>query len=141
MADFGEVDVAHRLAEIELRGGLDAIVAAAEIGAVEIELEDFLLAQPRLDPQGQEGLMHLAADGALRRQEEVLRHLLGNRRTALHHVIGPGILDDGAQRADDVDAEMLEEARIFGGERRLDQIAAESRPAEWRRPGGCRAGR
>ena len=117
---FGQRDVAHRLAEIKLRSRLDAIVAAAKIGAVEIELEDFLLAQPRLDPQRQEGLMHLAADGALGREEQVLGHLLGERRTALHHIIGPGVLHDGAERADDIDAEMLEEARILGGQHRLD---------------------
>ena len=119
---LGQRDVPHRLAEIELRGGLDAIVAAAEVGAVEIELQDFLLRQPRFEPQGEEGLMHLAADGALRRQEQVLGHLLGEGRAALHHVVRTRILDDGAQRADHVDAEMVEEARILGGQHRLDHL-------------------
>ena len=66
--------------------------------------------------------MDLALDGALGRQEQVLRHLLGDRRAALHHVIGARVLDDGAQGAHDVDAEMLVEARILGGERGVDDI-------------------
>ena len=58
---FREIHVADRLAEIKLRRRFDAIVAAAQIGAVEIELEDFVLGEPRLDPQREEGLMDLAA--------------------------------------------------------------------------------
>ena len=66
--------------------------------------------------------MHLAADGALGAEEEVLRHLLGEGRAALHHVIGPRVLHDGAERADDIDAEVFEEAGILGGEHRLDHV-------------------
>ena len=115
-------DVTHRLAEIELRGRLDAIGTAAEVGTVEIELEDLLLGEAGLDPDRQEGLVHLAADGALGAEEQVLRHLLGERGAALHHVIGARVLDDGAEGADHVDAEMVEEARILGGQHRLDHV-------------------
>ena len=64
--------------------------------------------------------MHLAPDGALGREEQVLGHLLGERGAALHHVIGAGILHDGAERADHVHAEMIEEACILGCQHRLD---------------------
>ena len=40
---FREIDVADGFAEIELRRRFHAVVAAAQIGAVEIELQDFLL--------------------------------------------------------------------------------------------------
>ena len=50
MARFGQVHVARRLAEIILRRRVDAEGAAAHIGAVEIELEDLVLGQARLQP-------------------------------------------------------------------------------------------
>ena len=65
--------------------------------------------------------MHFPADGAFRAEEKVLGDLLGQRRAALHHGVGPGVLDDRAHRADDVDPEMLEEAGVFRGKHRLDQ--------------------
>ena len=48
---LGEVDVPDRLAEIELGRRRDAERAAAHIGAVEIELQDFLLGQIGLQPE------------------------------------------------------------------------------------------
>ncbi len=42
---FGEREIAHRFAEIELRGRLHAEGAAAEIGAVEIKPQDLALRQ------------------------------------------------------------------------------------------------
>ena len=66
--------------------------------------------------------MHLAADGALRRKKQVLRHLLGDRRTALYHAVGAGVLHDGTQRAEHVNTEVIEEAGIFGCQHGLDQL-------------------
>ena len=44
------------------------------------------------------------------------------RRAALHHLVGARVLEQRAGSADDVDAEVLEEAAVLGGERRLDQV-------------------
>ena len=68
------------------------------------------------------GLLDLALDRALGRQEQVLGELLGERRAALHHLVGVGVLDQRAGGAEEVDAEVLEEAPILGGERRLDEM-------------------
>ncbi len=122
---LGEVHVARRFAEIVLRGGVDAERAAAHIGAVEIELEDLVLRQVGLQPYRQVGLLHLALDGPLVAEKQVLGELLGDRGAALDHAAGPRIGGDGAQRAGDVDAEMLVEAPVLGGERRLDQVVGE----------------
>ena len=62
---FREIDVARRLVEVEMRRAVDAEGAAAHIGAVEIELEDFVLGQPGFQPDRQERLVDLALDGAL----------------------------------------------------------------------------
>jgi hypothetical protein len=117
---FGERYVAHRFSEIIQRRGVDAEGAAAEIGTVEVELEDFVLGEPRLQPQREEGFVDLALDSALVRQEQVLGELLGDGGPALHHAAGLGI---GHQRADgavEVDAEMLVEAPILGRQSCLD---------------------
>ena len=93
---FREIDVAHRLVEIEMRRAVDAEGAAAHIGAVEIEFQDLVLGEPRLQPDRQEGFVDLALDGALVGQEQVLGELLGDRRAALADAAG---LRVGHQRA------------------------------------------
>ena len=119
---FRQIDVAHRLVEVEMRRAVDAEGAAAHIGAVEIELQDFVLGEPRLQPDRQKRLVDLALDGALVAQEQVFRQLLGDRRTALAHPAGLRVGDQRARGAGDVDAEMVVEAAVLGRQRRLDQI-------------------
>ena len=119
---LGEGQVLDALAEIEIGRGRDAERAAAHIGAVEIELQDLLLRQVGLEPQRQEGLLDLALDGALVGQEQVLGELLGDGGAALHHRIGAHVLLHGAEQAEEIDAEMVEEAAVLGGEHRLDDM-------------------
>ena len=45
-----------------------------------------------------------------------------DRRAALHHAAGARVGQQRAERAGDVDAEMLVEAAVFGRQRRLDQV-------------------
>ena len=73
---FRQRDVAHRFSEIELRSRFDAIGAAAQIGAVEIEFQDFLFRQACFDPQRQESFVHFSLQGARGRKKEILGHLL-----------------------------------------------------------------
>ncbi len=122
---FREVHVARGFVEVILRGRVDAEGAAAHVGAVEIKLQDLVLGEPRLQPHGEEGFLHLALDGALVVEEQVLRELLGERGAALHHAAGLGVGQHGAEGAGDVDAEMLVEAPVFGREHRLDQVIGE----------------
>ena len=76
---FGEVHVLRGLVEVVLRRRVHPEGAAAHIGAVEIELEDLVLGEPRLQPDREERLLHLALDGALVVQEQVLGELLRDR--------------------------------------------------------------
>src|SRR6478609_3001386 len=98
------------MTEIELRGSLDAERTAAEIGAVEVEFQDLALGEARLEQEGEVGLLDLALNGALGRQEQVLGELLRQGRAALDDLVGLGVDDQGAGRAEEVDAEVLEEA-------------------------------
>ena len=119
---FRQIHVARRFVEIVMRRRVHAERAGAEIGALEIELEDVVFRKPRFQPQRQKGLAHLALDRALVRQEQVLGELLRDGGAALHHAAGARIGEQRAEGAGDVDAEVLVEAPVFRGERRLDQM-------------------
>ena len=68
------------VAEEAARGGVDAIGAAAEIDAVEIELEDLVLGELALQRQRQDRFLDLAPEAAVVGQEDVARELLGDGR-------------------------------------------------------------
>ena len=90
--------LARGLAEIALRGGVDAIGACAEIDAVEIELENLGLGELALEPERQHQLLQLAREGALLGQEQVLGELLGDGRAALRYAAAAQVGDSGAQQ-------------------------------------------
>src|SRR5258708_35742935 len=105
-----------------MRGAIDAEGAAAHIGAVEIELQNLVLGEPRLQPDRKKRFLDLALDGALVVQEQVFRELLGDRRAALPYAAGLGVGQQRPCGAGDVDAEMVVEAAVLGGQRRPGQI-------------------
>ncbi len=121
MADFGEIDLPHRLTEVVLRGGLDAEGAASHVGAVKIELQDLALGEAALQQHRQEGFLDLTLQGAFGRQEQILGHLLRDRRATLDDFVRLQVGRQRAKRAEDIDAPVLEEAAILGGQRRLDE--------------------
>ena len=107
----------HRLVEIEQRRRGHAIGADAEIDFVEIEFEDLLLGEGPLDLHREKGFLELARKRQLIRQEEVLRHLLGDGRGALRTPSAAVVLYIGYERARDageVDPVMLVEVFVFG---------------------------
>ena len=119
---FRQRNVTDVLAEVELGGRLHAERAAAHISAVEIEFQDLALGQMRLEPHGQKRFLDLALDGALVRQEQVFGELLRNGRTALHHARRARVDRQRTEEPDRIDAQMVPEAAVLGGERGLDQI-------------------
>ena len=119
---FGQRQVARRFAEVEIRRRLHAERAAAHVSAVEIELEDLVLGEMGLQPEGEEGLVDLALERALVGEEQVLGELLGERRAALHRAGGAGVDGQRAGGADRVDAPMVIEAAILGGDQRLNEV-------------------
>jgi hypothetical protein len=78
--------------EIARGGGFDPVSARAEIDAVQVHLQDLVLGVFGLQPEREDDLLHLALDGALRRQEHVFRKLLRQRRAAFDHPAGEKIL-------------------------------------------------
>ena len=95
---FRQIDVARRLVEVVARRRVHAEGAAAHIGAVEIELEDLVLGQPRFQPQREKRLLDLAVERALVAQEQVLGELLGDGGAALHDAAGARVGHHGARK-------------------------------------------
>src|SRR5690606_3106343 len=119
---LGEREILDLLIEVEIGSGGDAEGAAAEIGAVEIELKDFLLAEIGLKPCGEEGFLDLALDCALICEEQVFGQLLRDRRAALDDRVRTHVFRQCAGEPDEIDSEMLEEAPVLGCENGLDDM-------------------
>ncbi len=104
------------MAEELARRRIHAIGPGAQIHPVQIDGEDLVLAQPMLQPEGEQQFLHLALERTLRCQEQVLRHLLGNGAAALHDPSGPQVDVGRPRQADDVEPEMIVEAAVLGGD-------------------------
>ena len=116
---FGEREILGVLAEIGARRQLDAPRRAAEEDRVQIDLEDFLLAQRLLDPRGDDHLADFPLVADLVADQEILRHLLRDGRAALPAFRIGNVADEGADHTALVDSGMLEEALVFRRDERL----------------------
>jgi hypothetical protein len=132
----------HLLAEVRAARRGDAAngdrAALAEIDLVEIGLEDALLAVAPLDERGQPGLVDLAQQRALGIEQPILDELLRDRAAALGHAAGSQVDPRRPQQSAQIDARMIEEAVIFGGQHGLQQaeghVAQPHRPVVLARP-------
>ncbi|MPL60708.1 hypothetical protein SDC9_06269 [bioreactor metagenome] len=136
-------DIGGRGAEVALRRRLEAACAGAEIGAVEVDRQDLVLGILEFHRQGEGDLLDLALHPAraavvligsfglpaLRvignAEAEQLRHLLGDRRTAVAlERAAPLTQVDRDRRGDAArrDAEVLVEAPVLGGDDGVAQV-------------------
>ena len=114
---LGQRQLVHRLVEILERRRGDAIGAEPEKDLVEVEFEDLVLAVGLLDAQRQDRFLDLAGDALLVAEQEVLRHLLGDRRGAdqpLAGAIGLDVLDHRAGDSVKVEAGVMVEVLVLG---------------------------
>ena len=123
-------ELARALVEVGLRRRLRPVGAVAEVHGVQVLREDLVLRELLLDLDREQGLADLLLDRAGRHdvllhavrvldvlaRVDVLHELLGDRRGADHglalHEVGPRGADDAAH----VDAGMLVEPGVLGGE-------------------------
>src|SRR5687768_6663639 len=94
----------------------------SQVNLIYIELEDLLFREAVLDLEGEQRFVELACKRLLRRQEEVARHLHGDGARALsppaRYEIGPS----RAHHADIIDAGVLVEALVLGGDHRVLEL-------------------
>ena len=124
---FGERKLAQIFAEVGDAGfgkAANAEAAAiAEVNLVGVELKNLLFVEALLELHRDHQLGEFAAPGALVGEEKRARDLHRDRAGALVVVagvaeVGPGRADD----ADEVEAAVFEEALVFGGDDRVDQV-------------------
>ncbi len=113
---LGDGQLLGVLAEVKPRGLLDAVGAVPEVDLIRIELEDLVLREILLDLDGQEGLVDLAAEALLRREEDLFGELLRQRRRPFDLLAGNDVLDRGAHERLRVDAAVIDEVGVLGGQ-------------------------
>ena len=129
---FGSEDdfqsqLARGFAEEALRGGLDAVRTGAEVRDVEVALEDVALREAALEAEGIADLADLARGavsaggieilgGTRLVDEDVLDVLHREGRRALLDGSRLRVACDGAQDAAQIDAVVVEKARVLDGE-------------------------
>jgi hypothetical protein len=108
--------VAELLAEIDPRGRLHSVGAVPEIDRVQVFGEDLLLRPLVREVEGHRGLADLFEDRPVVLLGQcVLDELLGDRRGTLDRVAGR-IVDQGADRALEIDAGVGPERLVLGGD-------------------------
>ncbi len=119
---FAQAEVGHLLPEVAGGRGADPVGAVPEVDGVEIALQDLLLAEALLQPHRQGGLGELAVYRDLRSEQDVLEVLLGDGRSALHHVLGLQIGHQRPGQRAQVDPGMGPIALVLDGHHRIDQV-------------------
>src|SRR5579884_404319 len=101
------------LAEVILRSSLKAVDTMAEVYLISVKGKNLLLGKSMLNLNGEQGLLQLAAKGALVIQKEIAGELHGESRGALCAGFRRKVVICRPQHAEDVDAPMALEIFVF----------------------------
>ena len=137
---FGKGQVGGRLAEVGLARGFDAEQPGTEINPVHVVREDFIFAQHGFHAHGKRCFEHFAVHVLAAEREAVTGQLLGEGAAALTDTAGAQIGHRRPGDAEGIDAEVLQEARIFprddgADEPRADAIQRDRAPVLARQTG------
>ena len=127
---LGEREFGRGDAEVGDRRCLDATGTLAEVGGVEVLLEDLVLAQSALERDREHSLLDLALQRHVVTDEGVLDVLLGQRRAALVDRAGAHVDPDGAHEGEGIDAGVLVELRVLGRHDRVLRGLTDSRQSD-----------
>jgi hypothetical protein len=118
---LGDVERGGVSPEILLRGPRHALDAIAEGHAVQVLLEDLLFREDPLQRR-RAGDLEQLGERPQRAPVDALHELLGDRGRAAPPAPGPQVVDERARRRQEVDAMVLEEARVLGGQEGVDDV-------------------
>jgi hypothetical protein len=119
---FSNREVPGRLVEHPPGHRFDAVHAGAQIDAIQIQLENLLLRQLRLDEDRQHRFSNFSRVALPVRQEERTSELLRDGAPALYRAGLARVPHDRAPHRDRVQAGMPEETVIFDGDERVLQV-------------------
>ena len=101
--------------------GADTIGTVTEVDRVEVPLEDLFLRERLLEAERKSGFGELAFNAHLRRQDDVLDILLGDRRGARNDASRVQIVHDCPRECAEVDTGMRPEPFVFDPDDSIDQ--------------------
>ena len=113
---LGGVERRRGLAEVAQRRGLHAVVALAEIHVVQVGLQNRPLAVLRFEPVREPGFADLAAVGLRAIEERAAHELLRDGAAALDDAATAEVGDHRPEDAAAVNAVVVVEAAILGGQ-------------------------
>ena len=126
-----EAELLRTLVEVEARCLVDAehrlASAVAEVDVVEVDLQDLVLRHARVEQDCQRNLHELAAPRPLLREESRLHDLLVDRAAALGDAARAEVEPERAGHADRIDADVMVEPHVLGGDERVRHEARQRR--------------
>ncbi len=116
-AEFGEVKLTERLAEVELackaKAVHGAITVLAQVDLIDIGIHEIRLGEMQLERDRHERFVHLAAHRLARIEEVALHQLLGERAAALRDLVCAQVHPQRAQHRLRINPMMAVELAIF----------------------------
>ena len=124
---LGQGQVGCTMAEVGLRGSVDAVGTTTEVDRVHVGPNDLVLGLLTVDLEREHGFLELATVGIRGLTDEVsLNVLLGEGRCALP-CSAAQIVDEGAENALQVNAVVRVERAVLGGDDRLGDVVGQGR--------------
>ena len=118
---LGGAQLAYRLGEVGLGGGLDAVSLGAVVDLIEVQVEDLVLAVGAAHAEGEDRLTQLALVALLAAlilaEQDAAHQLHGDRGGAAHDLAALVVLERGAHDAAHVYAGVLIEVGVLHGDR------------------------
>jgi hypothetical protein len=121
---LAEREIGRRLPEHLPRHRLDAVDTAAQVDAIEIQLQDLALRQKDLEHRREHRFLQLAAVGPGIREVQCAGKLLRDRAAALR-AVGSQVVERRTRQRDGIDARMQVETVIFNGDHRVLEIGGD----------------
>jgi hypothetical protein len=124
---LGQAELLRALAEQAARHGVHAVDAAAEVDAVQVQLQDLVLGERLLQHERQHRLLGLPPPGAAVGEEERAGELLGEGAAAFRQLAPAQVAPGCAAHGDGIEADVAVEAMVLHRHHRLPHVGSHLR--------------